>query len=577
MISGMLKYKSMRKILLTAFLTLFFLPFFQPLKTQAFDLNYPNNKFGIHLAIPAFEDLGKAAELVNANGDWGYVTLVMEEKDLNKDKWEGIFNQLRKLHLIPIIRLATLLENGHWRAPQKEDAQKWVDFLNSLNWVVKNRFVVLFNEPNRADEWGGKVDIQNFADVTYNFAKTLKERNPDFFVMMAGLDSAAPSQPNQYEDEAIFLKKVLNYQKDLFNYLDGWASHAYPKSYLNYGRNSQFNYQWELSLLSSLGVKKNLPIFITETGWCHCEGKSLNKSFPTEEKTAQLTVNYFNNVLKDNQVVAVTPFILNYQDEPFDHYSWQKINSNEFYEPYSAVQKMSKIKGQPYQEEKLTLVSKLPEKLIKNSTYQISLTIKNEGQGFWDEKDGYSLMIEGLSSDARYLFSDFPSLLPFEERKLWLYLKTGEKTEKLRLKISLTKEGKAVNQIDWNLEIVPEINIKLITKLLFKSKTTASDFKFLIYNQNEEVIFSLNDLPVKNGESEIKGLKNLIIGETYRLVLIKPFYLPRQLLLVINENNNIATFKSLLPFDFNQDGRLSLSDLLTLLKKPKLITLWWLN
>jgi len=569
----------MKKRLSLVLFLFFVLSFFLPTKIKAdsANLNYPNNKFGIHLAIPAFEDLQKAAKLVNANGDWGYVTLVMEEKDLNKDKWEGIFNQLRKLHLIPIIRLATSLENGHWRAPKEEDAQRWADFLNSLNWVVKNRYIVLFNEANRADEWGGQVNPQNFADVTYNFVKTLKETNPDFFVMMAGLDSAAPSQPNQYEDEAIFLKKVLNYQKDLFNYLDGWASHSYPKNYLNYGRNSQFNYQWELSFLQSLGVKKNLPIFITETGWCHCEGKSLNKSFPTEEKTAQLTVNYFNNVLKDNQVVAITPFILNYQDEPFDHYSWQKINSNEFYEPYLAVQKMVKIKGQPYQEEKLTLISKLPEKLIKNSTYQISLIIKNEGQGFWDQKDGYGLIIEDLPVDSRYLFSDFSSLLPFEERKIWLYLKTGEKTDKLKLKISLTKEGKAVNQIDWNLEIVPEIDIKLITRLLFKRKTTASDFKFLIYNQNEEVIFSLNDLPVKNGETEIKGLKNLIINDQYRLVLIKPFYLPRQLLLMIKEDNNLATFKTLLPFDFNQDGRFSFGDFLAFFKKPKLITLWWLN
>ena len=567
----------MRKKLLFIFLFLL-LPLFWPVKARAINLDYPNNKFGIHLAIPAFEDLQKAAELVNANGNWGYVTLVMEEKDLNKDKWEGVFNQLRKLHLIPIIRLATSPENGHWRAPQSQDAQKWADFLNSLNWVIKNRYIVLFNEANRADEWGGKVDPQNFADVTYNFTKTLKETNSDFFVMMAGLDSAAPNSMPQYQDEAAFLKKVLASQKSLFDYLDGWASHSYPKSLLNYGRNSQFNYQWELSLLSSLGVKKNLPVFITETGWCHCEGKTLNKSFPTEEKTAQLTINYLNNVLKDNQVVAVTPFILNYQDEPFDHYSWQKINSNEFYELYSAVQKMSKIKGQPYQEEKLTLVNKLPEKLIKNSTYQISLTIKNEGQGFWDEKDGYGLTIEGLSSDTRFLFSDFPSILPLEERKIWLYLKTGEKLGKGNLKISLTKNNQMIgNQIDWNLEIVPEIKIKLIAKLLFKRKTTASDFKFLIYNQNEEVIFSLNDLPIKEGQAEIKGLKNLIIGETYRLVLIKPFYLPRQVFLRVNEDNNLAAFKTLLPFDFNQDGRFTLKDLLSLFKKPRLITLWWLD
>ena len=82
---------------------------------------------------------------------------------------------------------------------------------------------------------------------------------------------------------------------------------------------------------------------------------------------------------------------------------------------------------------------------------------------------------------------------------------------------------------------------------------------------------------MKNGEAEIKGIKNLIIGDKYRLVLIKPFYLPRQTFLKINENDNQAVFKALLPFDFNNDGKLSFGDLLALLRKPKLLRLWWLN
>jgi len=145
----------------------------------AADLNYLNNKIGIHLATPAYEDLE----------DWGYVTLVMQEDDLNKEKWQGVFDQARKLHLIPIVRLATSFENSYWRAPKADEAQKWADFLDSLNWVVQNRFVVLFNEANRSDEWGGKVNPQEFAEVVFSFSKTLKSVNPDFFVMMAGFDS----------------------------------------------------------------------------------------------------------------------------------------------------------------------------------------------------------------------------------------------------------------------------------------------------------------------------------------------------------------------------------------------------
>ncbi|TSC54150.1 MAG: Uncharacterized protein LiPW31_223 [Microgenomates group bacterium LiPW_31] len=568
-----------KKLSLVLFL-LFVLSFFWPAKIKAESdrLNHPNNKFGIHLAIPAYEDLEKAANLVNSNGDWGYVTLVMQENDLNKNKWQGVFDQLRKLHLIPIVRLATSLENGHWRAPQIEEAQKWTNFLNSLNWVIKNRYVVLFNETNRADEWGGRVDPKDFAEITYSFAKNLKESNVDFFVMMAGLDSAAPSQLPQYEDEAVFLKKTLITQKNLFDYLDGWASHSYPKTNHSQGRNSVKNYQWELALLKNLGIEKNLPVFITETGFPHREGKSPNFSFPSEKVIADLTRNYFVEILKDPKVVAITPFILNYQDEPFDHFSWQKPNSNEFYSQYETVQKVAKIKGEPVQEEKIALSNQLPEKLIKNSTYQLALIIKNEGQGYWNEKDGYRLTISGLPVDATYFFSDFSTLSPFEEKTLWLYLKTGEKTGQQKLKIALTKNEKLIgNQIDWNLEVVPETTIKIIAKLLFKKTTQGNDFKFLIYNQKEEVVYGLNRFEIKNGETEIKGIKNLVIDEQYRLVLIKPLYLPRQMFLKIGEKDNVALFKTLLPFDFNQDGRFSWSDFGALIKKPKLLKLFLPN
>ncbi|MCX6725747.1 MAG: hypothetical protein NT052_00305, partial [Candidatus Shapirobacteria bacterium] len=97
--------------------------------------------------------------------------------------------------------------------------------------------------------------------------------------------------------------------------------------------------------------------------------------------------------------------------------------------------------------------------------------------------------------------------------------------------------------------------------------------KFLIYNQNQEVIFSADNFQMNNNETEIKGLKNLIIDDQYRLVLLKPFYLPRQTFIKINENNNTATFRVLLPFDFNQDGKLSWSDIWTLIKNPKLFKL----
>ena len=80
-------------------------------------------------------------------------------------------DQLRERQLIPIIRIATKGEGSSWRRPKLEEAQEWANFLNSLNWVVKNRYVILFNEPNHATEWGGTVDPKSFAEVNREFAK----------------------------------------------------------------------------------------------------------------------------------------------------------------------------------------------------------------------------------------------------------------------------------------------------------------------------------------------------------------------------------------------------------------------
>src|SRR3989339_1130045 len=141
----------MKKITLILFIFFFF-----PLSNIFAAI--PNNKFGISLAQPNIDQFSQVKELVNSNsGDWGYVTLIIEEKDRNKEKWQGIFNQLRKLHLIPIIRLATSAEGENWRRPEVKDAQGWVEFLDSLNWVVKNRYIILFNEPNHGSEWGVEV------------------------------------------------------------------------------------------------------------------------------------------------------------------------------------------------------------------------------------------------------------------------------------------------------------------------------------------------------------------------------------------------------------------------------------
>src|SRR6266487_3508427 len=192
------------RLLAILLLSVFLVP-----QVAAYDASKPNNKFGIHLAQPDTETLKKAAELVNTNGDWGYVTLVIQENDRDRGKWQNIFNELSKLHLIPIIRIATQPDGASWKRPSIDEIDGWVNFLNSLRWVVKDRYVVLFNEPNHGSEWGGEVDPVSFADITLSFAKKLKEKNKDFFIMLGGMDASAPSGRPSYEDEEVFLSQIF--------------------------------------------------------------------------------------------------------------------------------------------------------------------------------------------------------------------------------------------------------------------------------------------------------------------------------------------------------------------------------
>ncbi|MDO8551613.1 MAG: hypothetical protein Q7S03_02940 [bacterium] len=531
----------------------------------------PNNKFGIHLAVVTDQSLEEAASLVNSNGgDWGYVTVVMEKNDKNKEKWQKNFDKMRSLHLIPIVRLATNFENGSWQKPAIEEAGSWVDFLASLNWVVKNRYIVLFNEPNQSKEWGGKVDPEEYGKISLHYAKAFKERDSNFFMMLAGLDAAAPHKPPVYEDEGIFLHQMFaslsNWGEELKGYIDGWASHSYPNHGFigtpnDWGRNSIRTYIWEKNLLTKYNINPNLPIFITETGWPHSEGIINQSGLYSQSKVESFFLQYFTQLDGDTSIVAITPFVLDYQGEPFDHFSWKKVGgNNEFYPQYQAVQNLSKTKGEPKQEERFAIINSLPSDLTQDSTYQIPVRVRNEGQAIWSPDEGYSLQ---LFSDypLEHFFSDFSNLKPFEEEKILFYLKTDNDPVNNNASIYVAKNGKPVTDyFNWAFNVLPTPDINFTVDLFPKIKTEGSDFKIIIYNLRDEVVFEKDDIKVSDGLGAILKAKNLTIGERYRIVLLKPYYLPRQSFTIIKEKGNIIDFGRTFPLDLNKDGKFSFSD-----------------
>src|SRR3990167_8184431 len=199
----------MFKIFLFISLLIFnFTLFTSTAKAVVDSLSVPNNKFVIHIISATPDESSPAASLVNTNGDWGYITFLIESKDRNENKWQEFFNDLRRRHLIPIVRLATKPLNEHWERPYEGEEEAWADFLDNLNWPTKNRYVIIYNEPNHATEWGNFVDAKSYAIILDKTITALKQKNSDFFVLNAGFDASTPSQPPQYEDEIVFMQQM---------------------------------------------------------------------------------------------------------------------------------------------------------------------------------------------------------------------------------------------------------------------------------------------------------------------------------------------------------------------------------
>ena len=370
----------------TLFLTPNTLAIDNPIKT-------PNNKFGIHIHDET--DLEDVARLVNSNGgDWGYVTLVIRKDERYLQKWQETFDKMRQLHLIPIVRIATMQKNSYWEKPQLNEIDSWVDFLNSINWVIKNRYVIIGNEPNHANEWGGEVNPDEYSDYLYEFSKKLKEKSNDFFVLAAALDASAPND-SKHMDYEKFTKKLIARHPDIYENIDGLNSHSYPNpnffgSTKDKRRGSIKTYEWELLLLNELGVKKELPVFITETGWTH----STNK-IDVQNQLQNISKNFenaFSDIWeKDVKVVAVTPFILNYQDAPFDIFSW-KDKEGRFFEYYYKIQLLPKIKGDPKIKNSLEIKAILTPKILIKDNLRFSLAYaKNTGQAIWEKGNTYQI------------------------------------------------------------------------------------------------------------------------------------------------------------------------------------------
>ncbi|MBI2008210.1 DUF192 domain-containing protein [Candidatus Amesbacteria bacterium] len=288
-------------------------------------LSVPNNKYGVHILEPG--EITAAAKLVNSSGgDWGYVTVPLRSDDRDREKWHKFFTLAGKLHIIPLVRLATYPDPAAagWVKPNVYDLVDFANFLADMPWPTQNRYLIIFNEPNHAKEWGGGVDPVQYATLLLDAQDIFKSRSQDFFLLTAGLDMSAPT--NRTSLDALEFYRQMSLQPAWKQAVDGFSVHAYPNpaftapvtSTTRYGLTS---YRYELKLLNSPA----LPLFITETGSVS-PGNFYPQAF---------------TIFTDPQIVAVTPFILFAGAGEFTKFSLLNTPA------YQAIQNLPKTTGSP--------------------------------------------------------------------------------------------------------------------------------------------------------------------------------------------------------------------------------------
>ncbi len=331
-------------------------------------LSRPNNFFGIHILFPS--ELDQAKSLVNSKGgDWGYVTIPIQMYDRDMEKWQQFMDKAKELHVIPLVRLATQnhpLNTSVWRKPTYSDVLDFSNFLSSLHWPTENKYIILFNEVNRFDEWAGEYpNPQEYAAIVSYAHDVFKKKDPNFFMILGGMDAAAPNDNKKYISGLDYLTELVA-TTNIEEKIDGFSSHSYPNpAFSAYPSENKkvgvATYRFEYELLNKTAPKK-LPVFITETGWS-------SKSLP-ESVIAQyydMTISQIWNKDKD-KIVAITPFLLNASGEPFDQFSFFKNGVEADFS--KLIGSLQKTKGSPLLSTSLNVIHEKKAKTLSVAKFE---------------------------------------------------------------------------------------------------------------------------------------------------------------------------------------------------------------
>lgn len=295
------------------FFLIWFLIFPQPVEAKKGEV------LGVHILNPHELDLvEELTETEKNQGKWHYVVIPLTLDDLEKeDVWAVFFEKAKDEKIIPIVRLASRYEHGAWKIPSKKDVVDLIDFLSSFEWPTDERYIIIFNEVNHANEWGGRLDPDSYNEVLKFASQWAHTEGKNYQVLPAAMDLAA-NNSSQTREAFAYLEQMYANDEEIFDYIDVWNSHSYPNpgfssSPEGNGQNSISGFLYELDFLKEK-TGKDFKVMITETGWV------------ANDWTSRWLNDYYlfalQHVWSNPQVIAVTPFVLKGDPGPFAAFSF---------------------------------------------------------------------------------------------------------------------------------------------------------------------------------------------------------------------------------------------------------------
>ena len=80
-----------------------------------------------------------------------------------------------------------------------------------------------------------------------------------------------------------------------------------------------------------------------------------------------------------------------------------------------------------------------------------------------------------------------------------------------------------------------------------------------VIDASGQLLYEEKDVSFKEGHGLISHVKGVLLGQTYKVVALVDFYLPREQNIIV-ESDNTVVFEMLIPGDANNDGKFTIED-----------------